>query len=147
MTTTMISVQASGMNRPAAREFFELFKTPWKFHVAGAPAGVLLSDGTEAPVPGAGLLIVFSGELLADEQGPAAAWESREGPGWFEADGLKMPVYGRLAVEKGSARVVCERGRKEGRPFVRVGFDLFAEVRHLLEAGQPAENAGIAEPK
>ncbi len=138
----MISVFASEASQPVIREFFELFKTPWRLHAAGVSARILLCAGREVPANDAALVILFAGERLPGDQdlGGGAA---QTGPAWFEAEGLKLPVYGRHLVESDSSRIVCRRDQRQGRSFVRVGFDLFEEVRHLLAVGQPAENAGL----
>jgi hypothetical protein len=143
----MISVLASDADRPVVREFFELFKTPWQFHSSDAPANVLLCDGQEIPANNAALVIVFSSELTVSDLGTGAngesKYESKTAPGFFKQDEIKLPVYGRSLVEKQSQQIVFRCGFANDRPFVRVGFDFFAEIRHLLGTGQPAENADV----
>jgi hypothetical protein len=138
----MISVLAHEASRPVIREFFELFKTPWRFQAANEPARVLLCAGVEAPANDAALVIVFAGERLSDDQ-ELGACESRLGSGWLEAEGVKLPLYGRHLTDKNSGSAVCQPSQRQGRAFVRVGYDLFEEIRHLLTAGQPAEQAAI----
>lgn len=139
----MISILASEADRPVVREFFELFKTPWQFHEANAPARILLCAGHEVPANDAALVLVFAGELVAFDRDTGAGCESRTVPGRFQHEGVELPVYAPQLVETASQQIVFRRGETDGRPFVRIGFDLFAEVRHLLTAGQPVENAGV----
>ena len=165
----MISILASDADQPVVREFFELFKTPWQFHKGDAPAKILLCNGRavaetqtvlSAVLPtgnrqadisrvlprciyDAVLVIVFTSEPTAFDENSGISYESKTEPGFFKYDGVELPVYGRQLVEKNSQQIVFRRGLMNGRPFVRVGFDLFAEIRHLLTAGQPIENAAV----
>jgi len=137
----MISVLAREADHPVVREFFELFKTPWRFHALDAPAQVLLCAGLDVPANHAALVIVFAGELIASDVSTGIRSEAPAEPGLFKHNGVELPVYGRRLVENASPQIVFRRGETDGRPVVRVGFDLFAEVRHLLVTGQPAEHA------
>jgi hypothetical protein len=139
----MISILASEADRPVVREFFELFKTPWQFYAAGAPVRILLSAGQDVPANDAALVIIFGSEPRAFDGDAGGGYESATVPAAFNQEGAEIPVYLRHLVEKHSQRIVFKRGQTNGRPFVRVGFDLFAEVRHLLTVGQPEENAGV----
>lgn len=139
----MISVLASEMDQPVVKEFFELFKTPWRFYSAGAPAKILLCSGYEVPANDAPLMIVFASERLTLDPDAGAGYESTKIPGAFKHEDTELPVYGRHLVERSTRRIVFYRSQANGRPLVRVGFDLFGEVRHLLTVGQPVENAGI----
>jgi hypothetical protein len=138
----MISVLARESDHPVVQEFFELFKTPWRFHTAGAPAEVLLCSAQEVPPDDAALVIVFAGERLAFDEQNGIRCEAKTTPGRFQWKGVELPIYGCQAVQMASQQVLVQHGQAEGRPFVRVGFDLFAEVRHLLAEGQPVASAG-----
>src|SRR5439155_14436236 len=69
-------------------------------------------------------------------------------------NGERMPVYGRsvsVSSDDGAPPLIFEDTgepvacviREEGRTVVRVGYDLFQEVRFLLTTGQPPAHAGI----
>jgi hypothetical protein len=145
----MISVLASEADHPVVREFFELFKTPWRFYEADAPANILLCAGREVPANTAALVIIFAGEVIPFDQTDESCKLKVEScklekPATFNpqlATEFELPIYGRRLVDTSSQQIVFRRGQTNGRPFVRVGFDLFAEVRHLLTTGQPAEHA------
>ena len=137
----MISVFASEADQPVVREFFELFKTPWRFHAAAAPATILLCAGRDVPANDAALVIVFASGLISSDANAGARSEAKTGPEIFNHAGFELPIYGSRLVETSSRQIVFRRGHTNGRPFVRIGFDLFAEVRHLLTCGQPTEYA------
>lgn len=138
----MISVLVNETDRPAVTEFFELFKTPWQFHAPGSPADVLLCAGDQVPVDDARLLLVFSGVAMAADQ-TAIQPESGAASGWFRHDAFQIPIYCRQCVDKSSRQIVFQRQSVNGRPCIRIGFDLFAEVRYLLAQGQPEANAAV----
>jgi hypothetical protein len=137
----MISVLASEADQPVVREFFELFKTPWRFHAADAPAKILLCAGRDVPANNAALVIVFAGKLISSDEKTGVKCETPTAPGIFKHDGVELPIYGCRLVENSSQQIIFRRGQVNGRSFVRVGFDLFSEIRHLLTTGQPAEFA------
>jgi hypothetical protein len=137
----MISVLASEADQPVVREFFELFKTPWRFHAADAPARILICTGREIPASAAALVIIFSGEWIAFDQPADGGDGSKNEAGVFQHEGIELPIYGRRLMDPASRQILFRRGQTNGRPFVRIGFDLFAEIRHLLTAGQPAGHA------
>jgi peptidoglycan/xylan/chitin deacetylase (PgdA/CDA1 family) len=139
----MISVCVSEADQPVVREFFELFKTPWQFHSPAVSAKILVCAGREVPVSDAALVIVFSGELTAFDQNAGGGCESKNEAGVFQHEGVELPIYGRRLVDNSSQQIVFRRGVANGQPFVRVGFDLFAEIRHLLTVGQPVEHAAV----
>ena len=137
----MISVHASEADHAVVREFFELFKTPWRFHVTGARAQILLCVGREVPADAAALIVVFAGEVIPSDQNAGGVCDSKTEPCLFQNDGAEWPIYGRRLIDSSSQKIVFRRGHVNGRAFVRVGFNLFAEIRHLLTAGQPVEHA------
>jgi hypothetical protein len=147
----MIGVATSPEYRDAASEFFELFKTAWEFSRSGKEYDAVICCGVNPPDVRADLVIVYSAdELNFDRQhllhvrrqnsGDAASYR-----GWF------LPVYSGLAsIENGhdpiqaKTRFSLAREVEVGSQFfVRVGYDLFSEVRHLLCNGQPVQFANV----
>lgn len=139
----MISVLANDSDQPVAREFFELMKTPWRFYSADAPAKILLCAKPELPANDAALVIMFGGELAALDKTGNDRCEASTTPGFFRHDGFEFPVHRRRLTDSRTQEIVFRRGQVNGRPFIRIGFDLFSEVRHLLTVGQPEDAAGV----
>jgi hypothetical protein len=101
---------------PFVEEFFELFKTPWEFLRPGRRYDVAIVTGEAGPDIDAKLVLVFGPESNAPTlPGP---------PGDGDAVG-----------------VVVEHA--ESRRTIRLGYDLFDQVRSLLVDGQPVERAHI----
>ena len=150
----MIGVRANPGEEEVVREFFELFKTPWEFYRSGRQYDVYLST-TGAPVAGstAKTALIYSGNgIPLDERAGVEIVAERTGTVLAYGAG-RLPIYGRTVAfrDGGIGLETAERPRQpvayavrtEGPVVVRVGYDLFAEVRALLTEGQPSANAGI----
>jgi hypothetical protein len=146
----VIGVLAKEQESVVVREFFELFKTPWELFRPDGTYDVVLSTAGD-PVCRAGLLLVYGSEpgqptdsslVAARRKGVSLAYQ-----------GTRIPIYGHcLVFESGEAELPLyeESGSAAFRTHcaesvvVRIGLDLFEEVRFLLTKGQPAANAQIA---
>jgi hypothetical protein len=151
----MIAVATNPEHRAAASEFFELFKTAWEFYRSGEKYDAVLCCGVIPADIRAGLVLVYgSNELPFDQQHQLQVLRqehSEEIPSYRR---WRLPVYVRLAS-------VIANGRRRGpiagktkyslvteikigrQSFIRIGYDLFAEVRHLLSNGQPLRFAHV----
>ena len=147
----MIGVATSPEYRDVASEFFELFKTAWEFYRSGEEYDAVICCGVNPPDVRANLVIVYSAdELNFDRQHQLHVRRQNSGDGasyrgWF------LPVYSGLAsIENGhdpiQAKTRFSLAREVevgGQFFVRVGYNLFSEVRHLLCNGQPVQFASV----
>lgn len=147
----MIGVAANSEYSEIVSEFFELFKTAWEFYHSGGKYDAVICCGVIPADVRANLIIVYSpDELEFDRQ------HQLHVSGQTSADGASyrgrlFPVYSGLgSIEnrhdsnqaKTKSSLACEV-RVDGQYFVRVGYDLFSEVRHLLCHGQPLQHAAI----
>jgi hypothetical protein len=148
----MIGVLVHSTQEEIAREFFELFKTPWEFCKSGQRYDVLISTRDEWPHDQANLTLLFNAERIsfdADNRIPVRACS--EGTA-LSYGGRRFPIYGKAVTFPASRLALLddERGQQSmawmsdsGHPaVVRLGYDLYEEVRWLLSAGQPPANAG-----
>jgi hypothetical protein len=147
-----IGVAASDTDLETAEEFFELFKTPWEPAVPGRRYGAILSgDGHSVDGLNAAVLLQYgcSPHLDGDET-PGRSATYLDGPVEVEWGGESFPIFGRLAVfDHGRGAATLSSQAKpvdycldlDGRKVWRIGYDLFAETRHLLSRGQPARFA------
>lgn len=151
----MIGVIAREKEMDAVREFFELFKTPWEPWNSGKAYDVVLCAAQEIPSEfRAKLVIAYSGSRLASDPADAVENQATEAAKLLCYKDDEIPLYGKcvtfppqdgsLLNEPGSRRSAVWQQPRDGRQAIlRVGYDLFEEVRHLLTHGQPAERAGI----
>jgi hypothetical protein len=149
----MIGVVASEAEHRAVAEFFELFKTPWEFHRPGVHYDVLVCSNGLVPENSARLLLLYGAQRQAFEEYRNIKTRSAPGHSFVSFRGERMPIYGScLLFEHPSNEVLVHEGTNSpaavaissgAQVAVRLGFDLFEEVRHLLTQGQPAEFARI----
>ncbi|HET6176017.1 MAG TPA: hypothetical protein VFE61_03730, partial [Candidatus Sulfotelmatobacter sp.] len=149
----MIGVVASEAERHAVAEFFELFKTPWEFHRPGAHYDVLLCSNSPVPENDARLLLLYGAQRQALDEYPGIKTRSVPGHDLVSFRGERMPIYGSCLLFDGPVDKVLLHNETNSaaaistasgaQAVVRLGFDLFKEVRYLLTRGQPAEFASI----
>ena len=134
-------------------EFFELFKTPWEYYRPGARYRVVLTTEDCADLPTADLLIISTSrattwDRLQKLQTGACPTGSLVDIGWQQT-----PVYGPATYFTGAFRplgtttsgghTVIFETAADKRGIVRIGYDILAELKHLLTVGQPCEYADL----
>jgi len=149
----MIGVVVPSGDEVVVREFFELFKTPWEFVRPGGYYEVLLCCRSAIPENPAALVLCFGdGEIPGDFGELAAVLAPHSGARIQSAAG-ELVIYGACLTFRGQAvgdlielsrcEPVAVSDRGNGANRIRLGFDLFGEVRHLLTIGQPAASASV----
>ncbi len=149
----MIGVVANEAEHSTVVEFFELFKTPWEFWRPGARYDVLLCSNSTVPENDASLVLVYGSQLQAFEQCQGIKTRSVHAPDSLSFRGERMPIYRKCLLfederndvlpYKGTSFTAAISTASDTQTMVRLGFDLFEEVCHLLTKGQPAELAAI----
>jgi hypothetical protein len=145
----MLGVYITPEERPAAAEFFELFKIPWEFYRDGVDYDALLCTIEPPDRSRASMVIGFSSRPWAmDERFEMKCEPCARRTVTMHWKKLRIPLYGKVAsvrARSGSGLAESEAGEPlaglENRgPFhyVRVGYDLFHEVRFLIREGQPS---------
>jgi hypothetical protein len=144
----VIGVVAEAEDLSIVEEFFELFKTPWERAVRARKYPVILSStGNIEPFDADRVLVYGSRETGVDRAVGALPTPASGSIDW---SGSSLPIYGRLATFgppggdqdlEFSGRAVDYQCRLGPRHVRRVGYDLFHEIRHLLNHGQPARHA------
>jgi hypothetical protein len=153
----MIGVVADATELPVAAEFFELFKTPWELYRPGKQyEAVLVSNRCDLERIEARVLVVYGGQANGDDAGKQLRQLNDAGTAKVLdcPFGGKLPIYGccmgfedpahsGMLFDAESGLPVCIVQEGSSRCTVRVGYDLFSEVRWLLTSGQPVANAEI----
>lgn len=131
-------------------EFFQLFKTPWEMFREGQSYDVLLATQENVPENDAPLLVVFrAGRMSIDDRcgircklaAPLKEPVSTPG-GPLVIHGNTVLFETRLPTVLSAANgALAVRSSRAGQIVVRVGYDLFSEVRHLLTEGQSVAEA------
>jgi hypothetical protein len=150
----MIGVAINPTDRDAVAEFFELFKTPWEFHRDDGRYDVLICTRAQVPRSAAKLVLLYGVEVTESDTEAGFLVKSQGGGTMLVYEGKRIPIYGSAVTFPGSqfAPVVEENSGEPAtfansfgnKTLLRIGYNLFAEVRHVLKTGQPAANAGSA---
>jgi hypothetical protein len=148
----MIGVIANESDVHVVREFFELFKTPWEFYQPERSYDVLIfSQEGNLPSGPMKIFVHYSGsKTLADAEGET---DPKEAGSNLSYKGWRIPIYGNsttfkneqtpFLTKEGTNRSAGYKSVAIGATYIRVGYDLFREIRILLTVGQPPENADI----
>ena len=150
----IIGVIADSAEHDVVREFFELFKTPWEFYRADRNYDVLICSGDQKLEVTAKLVILYAGRKTQFDMDFKIQTGSEEiQPCSLSYNGRQLPLYGSTITFPGQGiTVLKQEDSKEcaafqiergGQPLVRIGYDLFDEVRKLLTEGQPISNASL----
>ncbi len=149
----MIGVILRSDEAAAAEEFFQLFKTPWELFQPGREYDVVIATNEDIPEVTTRLIVVFGSEVRRDDVCGKITVRT-EGNGLrLRHHGLEVPIYrGALVFDASNGWMPCLESDKgtagiksesTERIVLRVGYDLFQEVRWLLSSGQPVANAHI----
>src|SRR5215469_7554339 len=149
----MIGVVASESEHGVVGEFFELFKTPWEFYRAGVNYDVPICSSSMVPMNNARLLLIYGSQRQPFEEYRNIKTSSTEGLNFVRFRDERIPIYGDCLLFDGACCAACHyEGTKsaaavsvacDNQVLVRIGFDLFGEVQHLLTQGQPQGLASI----
>ncbi len=149
----MIAVLADDAEHSVVSEFFELFKTPWEFYRNGSQYDVLLCSGGQYRDTSAKLVLIYGAEQNTFDGPKGIEILAQRASTVLSYKGDRIPIFGNCFTFKGAGgHALLDEDThapaaveivSEGRVLVRVGFDLFHEVRHLLTRGQPPAHAQI----
>lgn len=146
----MIGVAVHSTERDIAGEFFELFKTPWEFCQAGQQYDVIICTQEQCNINAAKLVLLYGSKSLSYDSENKIELKPCPPGTTLRYHQWRLPLYGN-AVTFPSNRFseVCEETSQNPMAFsnssgeiLRIGYDLFQEVRMLLTVGQPPANAG-----
>jgi hypothetical protein len=147
----MIAVLADDTERSVVTEFFELFKTPWEFYHTGRQYEVLICSCSQLPQSSAQLVLVYGGEQTFFDVERNIDIRSQRSGVILEYKRGRIPIYGKCVTFAGSTIHALQNPDTQesaaleiasnGQRLVRIGFDLFQEIGHLLTRGQPKAHA------
>jgi hypothetical protein len=150
----LIGVIANSAEHDVISEFFELFKTPWEFYQSDRLYEVLLCAGSgDFAKSAAKLVLIYSSGNFAFDFPENIEIASRNRNRMLLYRGARLPIYGdgitfrgngtALLIDEESRQTAMRHYKSPDGVVVRIGYDLFGEVRSLLTEGQPAACADI----
>ncbi len=150
----MIGVAVQSKDQETAKEFFELFKTPWEFCRAGRVYDVVIGTQCGWSQTTAKLSVLYSAVRTEFDTENRLAVKTRQKAARVTFGERVLPIYGPTATfplsrlsgltDEATREPVVFWNETQGRVAARVGYDLFQEIRLLLSEGQPQANASIA---
>lgn len=150
----MIGVAAHPVEHVVVKEFFELFKTPWEFYRSDGQYDVVICTRGVPPRSQARLTLVYGCEPTEADLRSGVPVKTQRRNRMLVFRGRRIPIYGGcltfqadfpyLPKDEESGESAAFEVRSGDTRVVRVGFELFGEIRYLLEVGQPPANAGFA---
>ncbi len=148
----MIAVLAKPSENAVVREFFQLFKTPWEFYRSGQQYEVLICSQDQKPAA-AKLVLIYGAEQRDFDGANGLEIHRARADTVLSYKGNSIPIYGDCAtfsgpgagilLDEASNRSAASEIVSNSMKSIRIGFDLFHEVAHLLIAGQPPAHAAI----
>ena len=93
----MIGILCGDLEKEVAREFFQLFKTPWEFYREGEKYPVVVSSLSDSPVVNADLLIFYYSLPSPFDTRNGLYVESSISDRFPCHDGTNLPIFGGLA--------------------------------------------------
>jgi hypothetical protein len=146
----VIGVISKTAQREVVEEFFELFKTPWEFHMPGRAYDVVLATTDDVPEVDARLLLIY-GDAASNVD---IRVRSKHHGGTLNYAGGALPIYGELVtfektkqwepyLEMPFGTVSLRTTIANGAATIRFGFDLIQEIKLLLTMGQPTDWAHV----
>jgi len=150
----MIGLAVHSTEQDIVAEFFELFKTPWEYYQKGRHYDVVICTQEEGGDADAKLVLLYSSGRLSFDAEKGSAVKNCQNGAVLSHDGQKIPLYGNAASfsanqffalkEDVTNEPMAFLSNSGQRQILRIGYDLFQEVRLLLTVGQPPANAGKA---
>jgi hypothetical protein len=150
----MIGVVIHSTERDVAEEFFELFKTPWEFYRSGQYYDVVICTQGQCRDATAKLVLLYSADATVFDKESGMAVRFCPGEATLCYDGACLPLYGKAVLfsdnpffalkEEATQAPMAFLSRSVKGEVLRIGYDLFREVRLLLTKGQPSVKAGTA---
>lgn len=149
----MIGIIAKPEQLDVVEEFFQLFKTPWENYRPGAAYSVVIATSGDVSDVNARLLLVYGPDAKSLDAQMGLTIGGRIESSCLRYRGMSVPIYGEARafadVRCGDAAVMAGpetagvKVTRSNSTVIRLGYDLFEEVRLLLANSQPLEHAHI----
>ena len=149
----MIGVLAKPGQLDVVEEFFQLFKTPWEYYRPEGVYSAVIATCADVSNVSARVLLVYGAEAKSVDAQEGIIRGGRAQSACLNLGEAQVPIYGdtctftafangRSCVVAGT-EVLGVRTAGSNSTMIRMGYDLFEEVRHLLVNAQPFEYANI----
>jgi len=149
----LIGVIAKPEQLDAVEEFFQLFKTPWEHYRPGETYSVVIATSADVSGVNARLLLLYGPDAKSLDSQMGLTMGERIQSSCLRYQGMSIPIYGEArafadtsrgdAVMMAGLEAAGVKVTRTDETVIRLGYDLFEEVRLLLAGSQPIEQAHI----
>jgi hypothetical protein len=141
----VIGVIAKRDQLAVVEEFFELFKTPWEPYRPDRQYDVVVATADDVPPVHARLLLLYGSRPKSIDASLHVVPGLRRRGMVVNGLGRRLPIYGPVLTFGSGNTAIHETAAPAGSSpsVIRIGYDLFDEVRFLLSRGQPVEHADV----
>jgi len=135
-------------------EFFQLFKTPWEFYKDDKDYDVVIISRDEVNDEiNSKLLLIFGSEPTQFDNNKGFILYKNYNINTLDFGEITIPIYSQIATFKNisygdaffkaNSEVIGLELKRYNQIVLRIGYNLFDEVSHLLTIGQPIKKANI----
>jgi len=149
----LIGVISKKSDEEIVKEFFELFKTPWEFFQEERDYDIIITTEDYVPETGSGFIIVFGSDIKHFDKEQNLVMTPEKSGIVVESNKQVFPLYCETSFIEDNGKPllkICETNKalcieinKNNKRVLRVGYNIFDEVRFILTEGQPIEHASI----
>lgn len=150
----MIGIIAKESEFEVIEEFFQLFKTPWEFYKYKKEYDVvIMSRDKMIDKIKAKVLLIFGSKNTQFDIDKNISLNTSASINNLKLGEIDLPLYTPVStfknVSKGeiffevNSEAIVFRIQEYNQTILRIGYNLFEEVKYLLSEGQPIENASI----
>jgi hypothetical protein len=118
----LIGILCKENEKGFAREFFELFKTPWEFYVEGKMYNVVLSTENRIPQVNTNLTIIYSHAEIQNELSCGINRKVKYHGDIVFNNYFEIPIYGDLCTFEGEDQSLLKIKRNSESAGVRIHF-------------------------
>lgn len=150
----MIGVITKESEKEIVKEFFELFKTPWEFYNDDCLYDVVLATDDNYKELNSKLTVIYGSKINGFDNEYKIGTSGQLEKVILEYNDEHFPVNGRVLTFSDGTKKPLIRAKEtdevagiavnlNDKKIIRVGFDLFQEIKLLLSSGQPSKYATI----
>lgn len=150
----MIGVISKEDELEVVEEFFQVFKTPWEFFKNYREYDVVIISRDElADRINAKVILIYGYETTQFDNDKQILLSLDHNISILNMREVSLPIYNKLAKFKNvkddniflevNSEVIGLKIQGNNQIILRIGYNLFEEIKYLLTEGQPAENASI----
>lgn len=148
----MIGVICKNSQKSTVEEFFQLFKTPWEFYNGNEQYDVILMTEEYSPLPKSRLFVLFGTTTTNFDICNQIQISPDSEKSMIKVEEYTFPVNNVITFLNSNHHSIVKNekdvavGIKMSNPdmhMIRIGYDIFDEIEHLMTTGQETKHASF----